>query len=133
MAQLKVLVVDDEPDFIKLFVKRFSKRNLDVHGAHSGPEALAWLADNEADVVVLDVKMPGMDGIETLRELKKHHPLVEVIMLTGHGSVESGLTGMSLGAYDYVMKPFKIDDLLERILRARDRKRLNEQHAELGR
>ncbi|MFK4764341.1 response regulator [Desulfobaculum sp. SPO524] len=130
MTQLKVLVVDDEPDFIQLFVKRFSKRNLDVHGVHSGAEALTWLGANDADVVVLDVKMPGMDGIETLREIKKRHPLVEVIMLTGHGSVESGLTGMSLGAYDYVLKPFKIDDMLERILRARDRKRLIENHSE---
>ncbi|WP_461208643.1 sigma-54-dependent transcriptional regulator [Desulfocurvus sp. DL9XJH121] len=120
---VRVLVVDDEPDFIRLFVKRFSKRNLDVAGVGSGPEALNHLAAHEVDVVVLDVRMPGMDGLETLKEIRTRHPQVEVIMLTGHGSAESGLKGISLGAYDYVMKPFKIDDLLERIRRAWDHAR----------
>ena len=119
-ATVRVLVVDDEPDFIRLFVKRFSKRNLDVHGVESGAAALEFLETNTVDVVVLDVRMPGMDGLEVLKEVRKRHPETEVIMLTGHGSPESGLKGMSLGAYDYVMKPFKIDDLLERIRRAWD-------------
>lgn len=122
-TNVRVLAVDDEQDFIHLFVKRFSKRNLDVHGVHSGEEALEYLDAHETDVVVLDVRMPGMDGLETLKEIRKRHPQVEVIMLTGHGSAESGLKGISLGAYDYVMKPFKIDDLLERIRRAWDHAR----------
>lgn len=120
MDPIKVLVVDDEPDFIQLFVKRFSKRNLDVASAPGGREALEHLRTNRVDVVVVDVKMPGMDGLEVLREVKRRHPMIEVIMLTGHGSAESGLRGMSLGAYDYVMKPFHIDDLLERIRKAWD-------------
>ncbi|SKA70918.1 Response regulator receiver domain-containing protein [Paucidesulfovibrio gracilis DSM 16080] len=125
MSKVKVLVVDDEQDFVKLFVKRFLMRNLDVRGVNSGQEALEYLRSNDIDVVVLDVKMPGMDGLETLQEIKKRHPHVEVIMLTGHGSVKSGIQGISLGAYDYVLKPFKIEDLLGRILKAYERSRLN--------
>lgn len=125
MAAVRVLVVDDETDFTALFAKRFSKRGMEVATAGSGAEGLAWLAGHEVDVVVLDVMMPGMDGIETLKELKKHHPDVEVVMLTGHGSVDSGLKGLSLGAFDYVMKPFEIEDMLERIVKASDRARIN--------
>lgn len=125
MNKIKVLVVDDERDFVKLFVKRFVMRNLDVSGVTSGQEALDFLRENAVDVIVLDVKMPKMDGLETLKEIKKRHPQVEVIMLTGHGSVKSGIQGISLGAYDYVLKPFKIEDLLERILKAYERTKLN--------
>ena len=79
------------------------------------------------DVVVLDVKMPGMDGIETIREMKKKNPLTEVILLTGHASMESGIEGMKLGAFDYVMKPVNIDELLEKIHQAYERKQVQEQ------
>lgn len=126
MESVKVLVVDDEKDFVDLFVNRFLRRNVQARGAGSGLEALKILQEDPADVVVLDLKMPGMDGIETLREIKKRHPLTEVIMLTGHGSVEAGLQGMSYGAYDFIMKPFNIDDLLVRINKAKERKTLNE-------
>ncbi len=125
MSKTRVLVVDDERDFLDLFVNRFRKRNLDVWSVESGIEALEFLAQKEVDVVVLDVKMPGMDGLETLKEIKKRHRHIEVIMLTGHGSVESGLKGMENGAYDYIMKPFQIDDLLVRINKARERRTLN--------
>lgn len=125
MDRVKVLIVDDEQDFRQLFIKRFSLRNLEVDGAGSGREALDALGRKAYDVVVLDVRMPGMDGIETLKEIKKRHPRVEVIMLTGHGSVKSGIEGMSHGAFDYVLKPFKIDDLLERILKAHERRLLS--------
>lgn len=124
MNAIKVLVVDDEPDFVELFVKRFSKRGFSVRGAGGGAEALALLAREPSDVVVLDVKMPGMDGLETLKEIKKRHPSVQVILLTGHGSVRSGIEGMSFGAYDYVLKPFSLDDLLERIRSAYERRDL---------
>ncbi len=125
MSRIRVLIVDDEKEFRQLFVKRFSLRNLDVDSAGSGKEALEALGRKTFDVVVLDVRMPGMDGIETLKEIKKRHPGIEVIMLTGHGSVKSGIEGMSHGAFDYVLKPFKIDDLLERILKAHERRRLS--------
>lgn len=125
MKKTRVLVVDDERDFLDLFVNRFKKRNLDVWGVEGGMDALEFMQENEVDVVVLDVKMPGMDGLETLKEIKKRYGDVEVIMLTGHGSVESGLKGMENGAYDYIMKPFQIDDLLVRINKARERRELN--------
>lgn len=122
----RVLVVDDETDFLELFVKRFGKRDIQVAAVDSGFAALDHLKANPVDVIVLDVKMPKMDGIETLKEIKKRYPSVEVIMLTGHGSVESGVQGMSHGAYDYVLKPFKIDELLFKIRKAFERKRLME-------
>lgn len=115
-----VLVVDDETDFLDLFAKRFSKRGFTVATADSGPSALRYLADNPVDVVVLDVKMPRMNGIEVLKEIKRLHPLVEVIMLTGHGSVESGLQGISHGAFDYVMKPFQLNEMIGRIEKAHE-------------
>jgi DNA-binding NtrC family response regulator len=112
---LKVLIVDDEADYLETLVKRMRKRNVDITGVHSGEEALDWLAQNVIDVVVLDVKMPGMDGIQALREIKKQYPLVEVIMLTGHANVEVAIEGMELGAFDYLMKPMEIDELLYKI------------------
>ncbi len=125
-AKPRILVVDDEVDFLDLFTKRFRKRGHDVAAVASGHEALTHLADHSVDVVVLDVKMPRMNGIETLKEIKKRHPHVEVIMLTGHGSVESGIQGISHGAYDYVMKPYTMDDLAYRIGKAHERKLLQD-------
>jgi len=119
-----VLLVDDELEFLETLVKRLKKRNLAVQGVKSGEEALEWLAKESADVVVLDVKMPGMDGIETLRRIKKSHPLVEVIMLTGHASMEVAIEGMELGAFDYLMKPMNIDELLYKLQDAYQKKSL---------
>ncbi|MDK2954990.1 MAG: two-component system, OmpR family, response regulator [Desulfovibrionales bacterium] len=124
MERIRLLLVDDEEEFVNLFVKRFNMRNLDAFGVTSGRAALGYLAEHPVDVVVLDVKMPGMDGLAALGEIKKRFPTVEVIMLTGHGSLKSGVEGMSLGAFDYVLKPFRIDDLLDRIRKAAERKRL---------
>jgi two-component system, OmpR family, response regulator len=122
-----ILLVDDEEDFRTTLVKRLQKRHLNVFGAESGYKALDLMNKLVFDVVVLDVKMPGMDGIETLKEIKKKNPLVEVILLTGHASIESGIEGMKLGAFDYVMKPVNIDDLLEMIRKAYDRKMIQEE------
>ncbi len=115
MARIKILVVDDELDFLKLIKRRLEKRNVDVSVVPGGKEALEFLAENRVDVAILDVRMPGLNGIETLKEMRKRFRDTEVIMLTGHGSVQSGIEGMSHGAYDYMLKPFSIDDLLERI------------------
>ena len=103
---------------------------MDVSGVNSGEEALKVLARNPVDVVILDVRMPGMDGIETLRALKKDYPLTEVIMLTGHASVEAAVEGMELGAFDYLMKPMQIDDLLYKIQDAYKKKTIQEQKIE---
>jgi DNA-binding NtrC family response regulator len=115
MSNLRVLFVDDEADFRETIVKRMQKRRIDALGFGSGEEALQWLASGSADVVVLDVRMQGMDGIQTLRAIKQSQPLVEVIMLTGHASLEIAREGMQLGAFDYLMKPVDLDELLYKI------------------
>ena len=126
MDNFKVMVVDDELDFLETIIKRLQARKIEVTGAESGDKALELLADQDYDVIILDVKMPGMDGIEALREIKKRKPLTEVIMLTGHASVESGIQGMQLGAFDYVMKPVALDELLEKMRQAYERKVIQE-------
>ena len=130
MEPMKILVVDDEIDFLETILKRLQARGTNVMGAESGYQALEMIAGQDFDVVILDVKMPGLDGIETLREMKKKKPLMEVIMLTGHASVESGIQGMQLGAFDYVMKPVALDELLEKIRQAHERKLIQEKKTE---
>jgi len=98
-----------------------------VTGVESGERALELLEGQRFDVVILDVKMPGMDGVETLREMKSKRPLMEVIMLTGHATVESGIEGMKLGAFDYIMKPADLDDLLKKMTQAYEKKRVHEE------
>jgi two-component system, OmpR family, response regulator len=126
MEKFRILIVDDEADFLETILKRLKARKIEVSGVESGYKALDFLDDRDVDVIILDVKMPGMDGIETLREIKKRKPLVEVIMLTGHASVESGIQGMQLGAFDYVMKPVALDELLEKVRQAYERKVIQE-------
>ncbi len=127
MAIANVLLVDDEVPFVETMTKRLSKRDLGIFPAFSGDEALEQLEKNtDIETVILDVKMPGMDGIETLREIKKRHPLVEVIMLTGHATVESAIEGMKLGAFDYLMKPCDIDLLISKVKEAAAKKRQHE-------
>ena len=127
MHGLAVLLVDDEVDFLQALLKRMQKRNVSAAAVNSGEEALAFLSWNGVDVVILDVKMPGMDGIETLREIKKRHPLLEVIMLTGHADMEVAIEGMNLGAFDYLMKPINIDDLLYKVQDAYKKKTIQEE------
>jgi len=128
MTPAVILLVDDEVPFVEAMTRRLKKRNLTVLSAFSGGEALEKLAgDASIDVVVLDVKMPGMDGIETLREIKKRHPLTEVVMLTGHATVETAIDGMKLGAFDYLMKPCDMDELLAKVAEAKSRKSGHEQ------
>jgi two-component system OmpR family response regulator len=124
MSQCKVLVVDDERDFLESLVRRLQRRGLDARGATSGMEARKLIASDPPEVVVLDVKMPDMDGIATLRAIKGRDPKLEVILLTGHAEVGSGVEGVELGAFDYLIKPVKLDDLIERIRDARERGQL---------
>lgn len=128
MAIAQVLLVDDEVPFVETMIKRLTKRELEVIPAYDGPEALARLKENvRLEVVILDVKMPGMDGIETLAEIKKAHPLIEVIMLTGHATVESAIEGMKKGAFDYLMKPCDINVLVGKVTEAAAKKRRHEE------
>jgi DNA-binding NtrC family response regulator len=126
VKELRVMLVDDETEFLETLVKRLQKRKLDVVSASSGAEALRILEEKPLDVVVLDVKMPDMDGIETLKAIKTIRPSVEVIMLTGHASVEVAIQGMELGAFDYLMKPMEIDELLYKLQDAYKKKWCNE-------
>jgi DNA-binding NtrC family response regulator len=127
MVSPLVLLVDDEVPFVETMTKRLSKRQLMILPAYSGRQALEKLEKNSVDVVILDVKMPGMDGIETLREIKKIYPLVEVIMLTGHATIETAVEGMRLGAFDYLMKPCEIDELVAKVNDAKEKKSRHEQ------
>jgi DNA-binding NtrC family response regulator len=128
MEAAVVMLVDDEVPFVETMTKRLSKRELKVLSAFNGLEALEKLSGNKnVDVVILDVKMPGMDGIEVLANIKKTHPLVEVIMLTGHATVETAIEGMKLGAFDYLMKPCELEQLLAKVDGATARKRGHEQ------
>ncbi len=116
MLGTKLLMIDDEKPFVAAMEKRLVHRNIAVLAAYSGEEGLNKLDENpDIDVVLLDVKMPGMDGIETLRRIRISHPLVEVIMLTGHATVESAIEGMRLGAFDYLMKPADIETLVTKV------------------
>ncbi len=128
MLEPIVLLVDDEAPFVDTMTKRLAKRKLTVFKSYSGEEALETLKENsQIDLVILDVKMPGMDGIETLKEIRKEFPLVEVIMLTGHATVETSIEGMRLGAFDYLMKPCDMDVLIEKVNAAVTKKRDHEE------
>ena len=119
---VNVLIVDDEKDFVDMFSLRLKGQGQRVSTAASGQEALDVLDKQPVDVVVLDIRMPGMDGIDTLKEIKRRFPLVEVILLTGHGSTETAVDGMKLGAFDYLMKPADFDDIKIKLEKARKRK-----------
>jgi DNA-binding NtrC family response regulator len=125
-GSIKVLLVDDEAEYVQTLVKRLGRRKIRATAVHNGASALERLESGPPDVVVLDLKMPGMDGIATLREIKKRYPLVEVIMLTGHADLEVAIEGLELGAFDYLMKPTDIDDLLFKIQDAYEKKSIQE-------
>lgn len=123
-----VMLVDDEVSFVETLAKRLGKRNIEVITAFSGEECLKTVETNQnLDVIVLDVKMPGMDGLEALRKVKEDYPLIEVIMLTGYATIESGIKGMKQGAYDFLMKPCDIEELVSKINDAAQKKRVQEE------
>jgi len=123
----RILLVDDEKDSVEALAERLRNRDFDVTTAFTGGEALEKLKEYNFDVAIVDVKMPGIDGIETLKEIKKLKPLTEVLMLTGHGTVETAIEGMKHGAYDFLMKPCEMDTLLEKIGDAYERKAEHEE------
>jgi len=128
MDSFRVLVVDDEKAFVDTLVNRLNKRDMDSTGVLSGEEALEVMEKKLFDVIILDIKMPGgMDGIEALREMKKIQPLAEVILLTGHASVETSIEGMKLGAFDYLLKPIKLEDLMVKMADAFEKKDTHDQ------
>ena len=115
MNEIKLLLVDDEKDFVSTLAERLDLRNLSSEVALGGQEAIEAVDDGVPDVMVLDLKMPGIDGMEVLRRVKKTYPAVQVIILTGHGDQRQEREARSLGAFDYLSKPVEIDFLIERI------------------
>jgi len=111
----RILIVDDEEDFAGALAERLTIREYDVTTSFTGQDALEKIKAHNYDIVILDVKMPGTDGIDVLKEIKGIKPLTEVIMLTGNATVETAIEGMKLGAYDYLMKPCETEDLTEKI------------------
>lgn len=118
MEAVDVLLVDDEAEALELYGKRLARRGIAPRLAVNAEEALAAVEERAPDVVVLDVRMPGKDGLAVLAEIKDRHPAVQVIMLTGHASVEAAVQGMELGAFDYLVKPVALEDLLQKIYEA---------------
>jgi DNA-binding NtrC family response regulator len=115
---VRLLLVDDEVGYLEVLCKRLKKRDFDVSTAYSGAEAIRAVRDRDFDVAVVDLKMEDMDGIELLKILKQMLPTLQVIMLTGHGSERAARNGISLGAFDYLLKPIDLEALLERVLAA---------------
>lgn len=114
MEKMKLLLVDDETRYLETTQKLIERKGYKVWTASSGEKALQTMAAHNIHVVVLDVKMPGMDGNETLKQIKELYPLTEVIMLTGHATVDSAIDGLKSGAWDYLMKPADIEDIIEK-------------------
>jgi DNA-binding NtrC family response regulator len=124
---IRVLLVDDEEEFVETLAQRLEVRDFEVTTALSGAEALERLELAEVDIVVLDLQMPGIDGIQVLRQIKEQKPLIEVIMLTGHATVQTAIDGMKMGAFDFLIKPTETEELVEKINRAFSRKAEHDQ------
>ncbi len=118
-----IMLVDDEKDFVEMLGLRLKENGENVIAAYNGKECLDTLEKKQIDVIILDVKMPGMDGIETLQKIKAQHPLIEVILLTGHGTIQSAVEGMKLGAFDFLLKPADFQELTKKLNKARERKK----------
>ncbi len=127
MKEMKIMLVDDEERFLSTTKKLLERKGIDVLTATSGLEALEILREHNVHVVILDVKMPGMDGIATLKQIKRQYPMIEVILLTGHATAESAVEGLKSGAADYLMKPTDINELIQKAREAYEkRQRLEE-------
>jgi len=126
---IRVLIVDDEEDFVQMLSLRLKETGEKVFCANSGKKCLEILKQksNEIDVVLLDIKMPGMDGMEILSQIKKNYSLLEVIMLTGHGTTQTAVQGMKSGAFDYLLKPADFNELKIKLEQARKRKEEQEE------
>ena len=118
MSNTKILIIDDEADFASTLRQRLSLRGFEATDIHSGVEGLAQLDTINPDVVILDLKMPDSNGLDIMADIKEHRPEIEVIMLTGHGSAAAGIRAMEQGAFDYIMKPVDLAELLEKINQA---------------
>lgn len=123
MTDIRVLLIDDEVGYTEALAKRLDRRGISVRTADGGARALEMMAEAPCDVVLLDIKMAGMDGIKTLREIKRRHPEVEVVMLTAHANTDIVISSLAMGAYDYLLKPAEVEELVRKIEDAAMRKR----------
>jgi len=122
--EAKVLLVDDEEEFCSMLSERLETRGLKVNAVLSGEEAVNRVASQNFDAIILDLAMPGIDGLETLRRIKEKRPDLEILMLTGHGTVKSSIEAMKLGAEDFLEKPVDMNVLLEKISEAKHKRML---------
>jgi DNA-binding NtrC family response regulator len=118
MSCLRVLFVDDEEELVSAVVERLGLRGIEVQGALTGEEALQLIEQRDFDVVVLDVKMPGLGGLEVIKRIKQDHPGLAVVFLTGHGAEEDAEAGLRMGAFQYLMKPIDIEALVQILRKA---------------
>jgi len=128
MASEKILLVDDDAEFTEVLAERMKGRGLKVDTVNSGPSALDKAKETSYDAIVLDLAMPGMDGIETLKALLERQPDLQIILLTGHATVEKGVEAVKLGAMDFIQKPANLQDLMEKIKKAKNQKMLLVEH-----
>ena len=115
MRNLKILLVDDEEEFVTTLAERLELRGFRAQAVTNGEGALHMIESDPPQVIILDVMMPGLGGLEVLRRIKAQHPQMHVILLTGHGSTKEGIEGMQLGAFDYLMKPINIEELIKKM------------------
>ena len=118
MQNLRILLVDDEEEFVTTLAERLELRGLQARAATNGEDALHMIEADPPRVVILDVMMPGLGGLEVLKRIKARHPQISVILLTGRGSTKEGIEGMQLGAFDYLMKPINIEELIKKMQEA---------------
>ena len=118
MADYRVLLVDDEEEFVSALSERLELRGIEVDSALNGEDALAIMVEKTFEVVILDVMMPGLGGLEVLKQIRSAYPNTQVILLTGHGATKEGIEGMRLGAFDYLIKPVDIEEMLEKMKEA---------------
>jgi DNA-binding NtrC family response regulator len=122
--EAKVLLVDDEKDFLETLSNRLELRGLKVSAVTSGEQAITEAQEQDFDAIIVDLSMPGIDGLETLKRIKADNPNAEIIMLTGHASVQSGVEAMKLGAEDFLQKPVELSELMNKIGQAKDKRML---------
>jgi DNA-binding NtrC family response regulator len=127
--RIHLLLVDDEPEFKEVMLKHLSRMGIRLSVAEGCVDALECLEAHPIDVVIMDMNMPGVDGIQCLRKVKQRWPLTEVIILTGHASVKSGIEGMQSGAFDYCLKPIDVRELIEKVELAAQKALINQEDA----
>ena len=128
MNKTKILIVDDEKDYTSPLSKRLRRRGLQVFTASSGLKALEVLKETEIDIILLDIKMSGMDGVKTLGEIKRQYPHIKVVMHTAHASPDTVISALAMGAYDYLMKPTGAEELIRIIEEALGRSSAERNH-----